>query len=211
MNLLALVGSSRKGKATDTLVEAAVAGVRDADPDCRVKKVYLGDRRIEFCRGCLLCRDSADGGDCVRCAIRDDMDELSADLLASDLLLLGTPIHMGFAPGLVTNFLERICWTFGKPTGRVLGVKGCPEPRGSKTRRAGLILTNGIVPPLYRRLCDRATPLVKDIFARALNARLVGSLYAGAVESRGLDPYLDKARRLGARIALFRLPGAPIS
>jgi len=201
MNLLALVGSPRKGKATDALIDRAIAGVQAADPACRVKKVYLIDQRIEFCRNCLACRDSTAAGPYVRCAIRDDMDVLSEDLLAADCLLLGSPIHMGFAPGLVTNFLERICWTFAKPTGKVLTLKGCPEPRGDKPRRAAIILTNGIVPPIYRRFCDQATPLIKDVFLLSLNSRLIGSLYAGAIELRGLDGYLDKAFRLGNRLA----------
>jgi len=38
MNLLAIVGSSRKGKATDTLVDKAIEGVKSKSSNCNVKK-----------------------------------------------------------------------------------------------------------------------------------------------------------------------------
>jgi len=200
MNVLAVVGSARKGKSTDTLVDCAIEGAQRANPDCTVTKLYLYDRHIEFCRNCLACRDSKDTGPVARCSIRDDMDEISQDLIAADALLFGTPLHMGFAPGIVTTFLERICWTFAKPERRILTINGCPIPRQTKTRRAAIIITNGIVPPFYRRFCDRATELINCIARDSLNAKTIGSLYAGDIEHRGLDPYRDKANRLGARL-----------
>jgi hypothetical protein len=56
------------------------------------------------------------------------------------------------------------------------------------------------VPPLLRWFCDDATTLVKSVCHDALNARLIGSLYAGAVEKRGLEPYLDRAYALGRQL-----------
>jgi multimeric flavodoxin WrbA len=55
MNLLAVVGSPRKGKATDLLVDKAIAGAQAADPDCQVTKISLADHDIKFCRNCLAC------------------------------------------------------------------------------------------------------------------------------------------------------------
>ena len=46
MNLLAIVGSPRKGKATDTLVDRAIEGARSKAPDCHVKKLHLIDHDI---------------------------------------------------------------------------------------------------------------------------------------------------------------------
>ena len=41
MNLLAIVGSPRKGKATDTLVDKAIDGVKSKAPDYNVKKLIV--------------------------------------------------------------------------------------------------------------------------------------------------------------------------
>jgi len=51
MNLLAVVGSARKGKATDTLVDKAAEGALSANPRCVVNKVHLIDRDIRYCNG----------------------------------------------------------------------------------------------------------------------------------------------------------------
>jgi len=80
MNLLAIVGSPRKGKATDTLVDRAIAGVRSASPDCRVKKLHLADCDIQYCKNCLTCRDSRTKAPFARCVIRDDMDAVSLNI-----------------------------------------------------------------------------------------------------------------------------------
>lgn len=80
-------------------------------------------------------------------------------------------------------------------------IEGCPEPRTGRGKRAAAILSSGIVPPLLRRFCDDATPLIRDLCKSVLNARLVGTLHAGAVERKGVDRYADKARQLGRRLA----------
>jgi hypothetical protein len=63
------------------------------------------------------------------------------------------------------------------------------------------ILTNAIVPPIYRKFCDTAAPLIKSTVRDSLNARTVGDLYAGDLEHRGVEQYLDKAFDLGRKLA----------
>jgi len=55
MNLLAIVGSPRKGKATDTLVDKALDGFRSKSTDFNIRKINLIDYNIQFCRNCLSC------------------------------------------------------------------------------------------------------------------------------------------------------------
>jgi hypothetical protein len=200
MNLLAIVGSPRKRKATDTLVDRAIEGFRDGAPDASIRKVHLLDEDIRHCRNCLTCRDSETDGPYAPCTIHDDMDALREDLHASDALIFGTPVHMGYATGLMTVFLERIIWTFGEPTGRVLTIPKIPRPRETKPRRAITIVTSGLVPPIFRRLCDRATAQIREI-TNILTAKSVGDLYAGDIERRGVERYLEKAFRLGRKLA----------
>jgi multimeric flavodoxin WrbA len=201
MNLLAIVGSPRKGKATDTLVDKAIEGARSVVPDCDVKKANLIDHDIQYCRNCLACRESKTEGPMSRCAIRDDMDGIYEDILRSDSLIFGTPVHMGFATAIMMAFLERICWTFAKPEKSYFTIRGCPLPRSNKKRKAIIIVTSGIVPPLYRRFCDDATKLIKGTIRDSLNANTVGEMYAGDIEHRGVERYFDKAFNLGRKLA----------
>ena len=200
MNLLAIIGSPRKGKATDTLVDKAIEGVKSKSPNCRVKKINLIEHDIKFCKNCLSCRDSKTNEPVADCSIRDDMDYIKEDVLNSDLLIFGTPVHMGYATAVMMTFLERICWTFGKPERRVLTIKGCPLPRSDKTRKAIIIVTSGIVPPMYRKLCDWAAGQIKGVVKDSLNGKIVGEMYAGAIEHRGVEYYFDRAFNLGRKL-----------
>jgi len=200
MNLLAVVGSPRKGKATDKLVDKAIEGFKSKSPDCRVKKINLIEHDIKFCNNCLTCRDIKTNEPVAKCTIRDDMDHIKKDVLSSDYLIFGTPVHMGYATAVMMTFLERICWTFGKPERTVMTIKGCPLPRSNKKRKAVIIVTSGIVPPLYRKLCNLAAKQIKGVVIDSLNGKIVGDMYAGDIEHRGVDHYFDKAFKLGRRL-----------
>jgi len=200
VNLLAVMGSPRTGKATDTLVDKAIAGAVSSNPGLIVRKIVLAQHDINHCQNCLACRDRNTDGPFSRCLISDDMDLIYGDVLASDLLILGTPLHMGCVSSLMMVFLERICWTFAKPEGRVLTISHCPVPRSDKKRKSVTIITNGIVPPIYRKLCDDASSLIKNTVQDSLNARTVGTLYAGDIEGRGVESYFEKAFALGKKI-----------
>jgi len=200
MHVLAIMGSPRTGRATDHLADQAISGVREANPGASVHKVRLGELRIGACRNCLTCRDNLEAVPFAPCVQQDDMTPLLDDLARCDALIVATPVHMGNVTSLVMAFLERLCWTFAKPTGRVLTVRGCPVPRTAKKRTAAIIVVSGLVPPFLRRFCDDATGLVRSTLRDSLNCRTVGSLYAGAVERRGTDVYADAARRLGRAV-----------
>jgi FMN-dependent NADH-azoreductase len=200
MNILAIVGSPRKGKATDTLIDKAIEGVISQHPESQVKKIHLMDHTIQFCKNCLVCRETTTDAPYAKCVIRDDMDMINEALVKSDVLILGTPVHSGFATAIMATFLERIAWTFAKPEQRYLTVSGCPLPRSEKTRTAIIIVTSGVVPPLYRRWCDQATPHIKDVIKFSLHAKTIGDMYAGDIEHRGVERYFEKAYKLGQKL-----------
>ena len=201
MNLLAIVGSPRKGKATDVLVDKAIEGFMSKAPSCRVKKIHLIEQDIGYCINCLACRDSKTTEPVANCTIHDDMDHIREDVRNSDFLIFGTPVHMGYATAVMMTFLERICWTFGKPERRVFTVKGCPLPRSSKQRRAIVIVTSGIIPPIYKHFCNWASNQIKGVVIDSLNGKIVGEMYAGGIEHRGVEDYYDKAFKLGEKLA----------
>jgi multimeric flavodoxin WrbA len=200
MNLLAIIGSPRKEKATDTLVGKAIEGFLQKFPDASVKKIYLSDHEIHFCKDCLACWRSDTDGPIAKCAIRDDMDDINQELLKADALILGTPIHMGYASALMMTFLERICWTFAKPERSYVIIKGCPAPRSDKKRKAVIIAVSGMIPPRYKKLCNWATSQIRGVIKDSLNAQTVGELYAGDVWHRGAEYYCHKALKLGQKL-----------
>jgi multimeric flavodoxin WrbA len=127
------------------------------------------------------------------------MDAVYADVGAADGYIIGTPVNMGNVTAVMKTFLERICWVFAKPG--TWPIAGCPTPRTTRDKAAIIIVSSGIVAPLLRRWCDDATPLIRSVCTDSLNAKVVGDLYAGAVEKRGVAAYTGKAHRLGKRLA----------
>ena len=201
MYLLAIVGSPRRGKATDTLVDKAIDGIKSVHSDCNVKKIRLADQDIQYCKDCLACWKSKTKEPVARCAIRDDMDQINEKILEADRLIIGTPVHMAYASALMMTFLERICWTFAKPEKSYILVKGCPAPRSDKKRKAVIIVVSGMIPQMYKRLCNAATPQIEGVIKDSLNADTVGKLYAGDIWHKGIEYYLDDAFTLGKKLS----------
>ncbi len=200
MNILAIIGSPRKGKVTDTLVDKAIEGIKSGEPSSKVKKIHLVDYNIQFCKNCLECRKIETDKAYVKCVIRDDMDMISEEIVKSDALIFGTPIHSAFVTAIMSTFLERVTWTFAKPERRYGPISGCPLPRSKKKRTAIIIVVSGGIPPLFRRFCDKATGHIKGVIRDSFNAKTVGDMYAGNTEGRGVEYYSDKAYKLGKKL-----------
>ena len=198
MNILAVMGSYRKGGTIDTLVDTAIEGAKAGDGDVDVSKICLIDKNIRYCKNCMVCRKDDKHKPIARCALSDDMAAILPRMDAADGFIFATPVNMGAVTAVMKTFLERTCWTLAKP-GR-FPIRGCPTPRTMRKKKAVILVSSGIIPPLLRRWCDDATPLLKSVCQSSYNAKVVGSLYAGAVDRRGVGPYLDKAYKLGKKL-----------
>jgi len=198
MKLLAIVGSYRKGKTIDTLVDSAIEGAKANNDDVVAEKIHLLDKDIKYCKNCMVCREDDPTKRIAKCVVSDDMQPLHTALDEADVLIFGTPVNMGHATAIMKTFLERVCWVLAKPGNSPL--KGCPQPRTRRKKKAIIIVSSGIIPPILRRWCDEATPLLKSVCGTSLNAKVIGSLYAGAVERKGVEVYLKKAFKLGKKL-----------
>ena len=199
MKVVAIMGSYRKGRTIDSLVDRAIEGVKSARPDAEIEKITLIDRNIKYCRNCGVCRNDDPIKPIARCTIDDDMQEILPIMCDADVYIFGSPIFEGTVNAVTKTFLERICWTMAK-AGR-WPIKGCPQPRTDTPKRAIAILSTGLIVPLLRRFCDDATALIRTTIRDSLNSKLVGTLYAGGVEKVGIDRYLAEAFALGQKLA----------
>jgi multimeric flavodoxin WrbA len=199
MRIVAIMGSYRKGRTIDTLVDQAIAGGQVVQPEARVDKIVLIDRKIEYCRNCMACRNDDPSRKIAKCVIQDDMQAIYPLLDEADAYIFGTPVNHGHETAILKTFLERICWVHSRPG--TFPLKGCPTPRNPRRKKAIVIVSSGLVPPIIRIFCDRATALIADSCRCVLNARVIGRMYAGAVEKRGTDAYAAQAYRLGRKLA----------
>jgi NAD(P)H-dependent FMN reductase len=101
MNILAIVGSPRKGGNTDTLVDHVIQGAKSQRQRMSVKKIYVNDLRLEPCRGDVSCRKTG------KCVISDDMTRVLEMIEQADGLILGSPLYRGYLSGQMKVLMDR--------------------------------------------------------------------------------------------------------
>ena len=178
MKVLALNASYRREGTTTSLVEKALLGATTVGAD--TEHLLLKDYEISYCTNCLKCYGDLES-DIAPCTHLDDVTLILEKIKEADGVLLGSPVHMGFVTGLLWVFMERACWRLSRPTGELLGLKGCPEPRlTDKARASASIVTAGVVPEELRPYCDSGTEWLKSNLPMMFNGEFVIDQYAAA-------------------------------
>lgn len=83
-NVLIISASPRKGGNSDSLCERFAAGARQNGNN--VEKIWLGDKKLEFCTGCYACRQG-------QCPQKDDAAAIGRKMLEADVIVLATPVY----------------------------------------------------------------------------------------------------------------------
>ena len=102
MRSCAILDASRPAGDLDGWV-AGLAGALGAR-GVEVRRFVLRGMRIQQCRGCFECWTRTPG----RCRIRDDAEDVARGVIASDVLVIASPIAMGFTTALARRALERL-------------------------------------------------------------------------------------------------------
>lgn len=101
MEILALIGSPRKGGNTDALADVLLE--KALENGHRTKKVYLHDHRIGPCIDCRACKREP-----WTCPLPDDMPSIYAALQAADLIVFATPVYWFGPTGPMKQLLDRL-------------------------------------------------------------------------------------------------------
>ena len=97
--ILALMGSPRKGKNTDKLLEYLLDGLNKEEYN--IEKINLIDKKINYCTGCDYC------GHVEACVEKDDMTYIYEGFDTSDIIILAAPIYFNSINGLTKNMVDR--------------------------------------------------------------------------------------------------------
>lgn len=195
-HITALIGSYRKGGIIDQAVDEILAAA--AAEGAETRKIFLLDRRIEFCANCRNCTQEA-GIDRGPCAIADEMGPLLDALERSDAFVLASPVNFGTVTALMKRFIERLaCFAFWP-----WGAMG-PQVRNPLKQKRAVLVVSSAAPAFLTRLTTRAAGLLKQA-AGVLGARTVGVLFIGLAARRPFQEIGErtrrKARRLGKQLA----------
>jgi len=181
-NVLAIVGSPRRGGNTQILMSKIAEGAASAG--AVVETIYLADLHIRECDGCHACWRGRP------CSKDDDMRAVYAKIAACETLVLGTPVYWYGPTALMKAFIDRFVY-FNCQTNR-------PMVRGK--RAAAAIVLEETHEETWRP--------VAEFFQKCLaylEVNLVDTLVAPGVGEKGAIrkevQRLEEARRLGIRLA----------
>jgi len=195
-NVVAVVGTYRKGETIDQAVEAVLAGAREKG--ARTSKIYLTEQHIEFCTNCRQCTQEPGLGR-GKCAQHDDLEPILAQIEAADAIVLGSPVNYYNVTAIFRRFMERLLgyafWPWGQKA---------PRPRNKQRPRTSVLVASAAMPGFLIPLATGAARALR-VTAAMLGAKPVGSLWIGLVAhqphqvlSAGMAA---RARRLGMKLA----------
>lgn len=101
--IMAILGSPRREGNTEILTDRAVEGCRSRG-QVEVEKLFIIDRNIGFCNGCLSCVAPDSQG----CVIKDEMGGILDRMTACDGFIFATPNHVRSVSAPMLNFLTRM-------------------------------------------------------------------------------------------------------
>ena len=97
--VLVISSSPRKGGNSETLAAAFAKGAQEAGH--QVETVYLREKQVGFCKGCLACLKLG------HCTVQDDAVEITAKMYAADVLVFATPVCYYCVSGQLKTMLDR--------------------------------------------------------------------------------------------------------
>ena len=152
--VLIISSSPRKGGNSETLAAAFAKGAREAGN--QVENVYLREKQVGFCKGCLACLKLR------HCVIQDDAVEIAAKMHDADVLVFATPVYYYCVSGQLKTMLDRANplfdtdYTFTKAYLLATAAEDASETfAGTEKGRAGL---GRLLPPLcvgWHSVCGR--------------------------------------------------------
>lgn len=191
-NVMALVGSYRKGGITDSLVDEMLAVAAERGMD--VHKVYLSDVPIEFCHNCRNCTQKPGPARGV-CELQDDMAVLLETIDKADGLILASPVNFFTVTALTKRFVERLVCGAYWPWGQ-----WGPKLRVFRPQRPAVLVSSCAMPGWLARLTTNVLRVLKSA-ASALGLRTVGSLIVGLAAHSERQRLSQRSVRRARRLA----------
>jgi multimeric flavodoxin WrbA len=115
MNILILMGSYRKNGNTDQIVDLMQAELKKQagqhNVPLEIETIYLGQHKIETCRGCRVCFDRGE----EKCPLKDDLLAIRAKVQAADGVIAASPVYVDDISGLLKNWIDRMAFTCHRP------------------------------------------------------------------------------------------------
>ena len=189
VRITAVYGSPRRRGNTATLLKHAVVGARSAG--ARVEEISLRDKKITPCLEIYGCKDSG------QCVIRDDFGGVRDTLLASDGIIIASPIFFYSVSAHTKILMDRCQSLWVKKNWVAPGEEPLPD-----IRKKALFISVGAT---TGKQLFKGPLLTMRYFLDVLDADIWESLLVRGVDLEGEiyqhPEHLEEAYRLGRELA----------
>jgi len=100
--VLILSSSPRRGGNSDLLCDQFISGAKKSGNN--VEKIFLKDKKINYCTGCGTCIDRAG-----TCSQKNDMAEVLDKMVEADVIVMATPVYFYTMCGQMKTLIDRTC------------------------------------------------------------------------------------------------------
>ena len=141
MKILLINGSPLGEKSnTKVLTDAFLEGASEFG--ALSETVYLKDKNINPCRGCMSCWLKTPG----KCVYNDDMPELIKKIIQSDVIVFGSPLYFFNFTGIMKDFVDRLMPMMQPFIDMKNGVSSHPLRYKDFNPRAFVLISNSCFP-----------------------------------------------------------------
>ena len=99
--VLIISSSPRRGGNSDLLADEFMRGVQDCGHNA--EKIFLKDKKVNYCSGCGVCYDTK------KCVQNDDAAEILEKIATSDVIVLATPVYFYTMSAQLKTLIDRCC------------------------------------------------------------------------------------------------------
>lgn len=117
MKVLAIIGSPKKGNSyrITQQVENRLKSYTNSESigkvDLEFDYLFLKDADLELCKGCFVCIPRGED----KCPLKDSRADIEKRILASDGIILVSPVNSMNVSWLMKNFIDRFSYTLHRP------------------------------------------------------------------------------------------------
>lgn len=102
MKITAFNGSPKADRGnTHVIVSALLEGAAKAGAS--TENIFLAREKISHCIGCFTCWTKTPG----KCVLKDDMEDLLKKYMASDIIIMASPLYADHVTGIMKDFMDR--------------------------------------------------------------------------------------------------------
>lgn len=179
--ILGIIGSPRRRGNTHVLVSRILAGAEEGG--AVAETIFLNELSVRECDGCHVCWKGK------QCSKKDDMNTVYPKIIASDVIVFGTPVYWYGPTALMKCFIDRFVYF------------NCPGNRAKIKDKAAIIA----IP--FEEEDPKTAELLVKFFKKSLQyleMKLIGKILVPGVGNRGdilkKPDLLEEAYNLGRRL-----------